>query len=141
MTDITPRVAEDIVAALVGEAAGGLPVYTGRARADLADEDLVAVTAEGLSPDGLTGATVPVAVTVCVAADAAGMAAADAVEAAAVRADVDALRAAAETVYTTSEMVRGIEVTAAREDDFAEAGRVVSSLTLTLSLAYCELPS
>lgn len=137
MTNITAKVAEALIADLIRPAAGSVPIFCGRDRQELETDTFIAVTAEGMTPDGLTAASVPIAVTVCAPADATGIALADAIEAAIALADLAGLRALAQTAYNAPHIVRGHELTAPREDDFAEAGRIVSSLTLTLSLAHC----
>lgn len=137
MTNITSQIAEALIADLIRPAAGDAPIFRGRDRQELEPDTFVAVTAEGMTPDGLTAASVPIAVTVCAPADATGIALADAIEAAIALADLAGLRALAQTAYNAHHIVRGHELTAPREDDFAEAGRIVSSLTLTLSLAHC----
>lgn len=137
MTNITSKVAESLIFELLKSAAGDVPLFQGRDRQELEPDTFVAVAAEGMSPDGLTGASIPVAVTVCAPADATGLALSDAIEAAVVSADLATLRALASTLYAAPSIVRGHDLTAPREDDFAEAGRIVSSLTLTLSLAHC----
>ncbi len=137
MTNITAQVAEHLIAEHLKAPAASVPVFRGRERQELEPDTFVAVTAEGMTPDGLTAAAIPVAVTVCAPADAPGLALADAIEAAVATVDLAALRALASTIYAAPHIVRGHELTAPREDDFAEAGRVVSSLTLTLTLAHC----
>lgn len=137
MTNITAKVAEALIADLIRPAAGSVHIFCGRDRQELEPDAFIAVTAEGMTPDGLTAASVPIAVTVCAPANATGIAIADAIEAAVVSAALATLRALAQTAYNTPHIVRGHELTAPREDDFAEAGRIVSSLTLTLTLSHC----
>ncbi len=131
-TDITKQVAERIVARLIGDP--GVPVLLGHDRADAPPEDCVAVVATAQERDGAGGATVTLAVSCHLPADADGMAPADAAESACAHATLAALRAAAEAETGHARIVRTWELSGTREDSFEEGGRVVCAWECRLGI-------